>query len=155
MNVSGVQSMAPPPMMMGQPPSAEDLAQKMADSVENGEIDAETLVADLESRFDVDASSIVNEDGSIDVDALTELLSSNEPSASMEAGIGMAPPPPPPPEEGMLSAEELSAKLTEDFGEEAAATVVGEDGEIDFEALKALLDSQASSESGVLIETTA
>ena len=158
MEMSGVQPMGPPPGMGGQkPPSASEMAQHMVEAVENGDIDAETLVENLESRFGEDASAVLAEDGSIDVDALTELLSNFDPANQRgqagEGGQAGAMPPPPPPG-GMMSQEELQAKLTEDFGEDAAAAVFNEDGSLDFEALKELLQSQNSSETGTLLSTS-
>ena len=53
MNVSGMQSMglssmtsAPPP----KPPSSDDLAQKMADSVANGDMTSDDLISDLKNH---------------------------------------------------------------------------------------------------------
>ena len=50
MNISGVSASATLFQKMEQP-SAEDIASQMISAVENGDIDAETLLANLESRF--------------------------------------------------------------------------------------------------------
>ncbi|MFY0676312.1 MAG: hypothetical protein JXR18_03395 [Neptuniibacter sp.] len=155
MEMNGVQPMGPPPGMGGQkPPSAEEMAERMVEAVDSGDIDAETLVENLESRFGEEASAVLAEDGSIDVEALTELLSSFDPANQSGQGEQAGAMPPPPPPGGMIDEEELQAKLAEDFGEEAAAAVFSEDGSLDFEALKELLQSQNSSETGTLLSTS-
>ena len=86
--------------------------------------------------------SIKNEDGTINVEKLDAFLAANgveKPSA----------PPPPPPETGMFGDEQggvdtasLLEKVAEDFGDEAAESIQNEDGSIDFEKLKELLDEK-------------
>lgn len=153
MSITGIQAGGTSMMEMRKPPSPEDLAQQMVNAVEEGSVDAETLVANLTSRFGDDASSVLAEDGSIDVDELTSLLANNAPGNGGEAQ-GMAPPPPPPPQ-GMISSEELQLKLTEEFGEEAVASIFDEDGSVNFDELISLFQSQESSTTGILLDTSA
>ncbi|MDO6515076.1 MULTISPECIES: hypothetical protein [unclassified Neptuniibacter] len=153
MNVTGTQPMGSP-QQMGKPPSADEMALNMVSAVEDGNISAEELVENLESRFGVDASSVLADDGTIDETALTELLSSFDP-ANQAAGAGAMPPPPPPPG-GAVSSEELQAKLTEDYGEDAISAVFNDDGTVNFDELMTLLSSnQGSTETGLLINASA
>lgn len=155
MSINSVQSIGQSQMHeMRKPPSPEEMAERMAQSVEDGDIDLDSLVANLTDRFGEEASGIVAEDGTLNVEALTELLAANAPEGP---GMGGQPPggmgemPPPPPPQGMASPEELEAKLVEEYGEEAASAVFTEDG-IDFEALKSLLTSSEAQETGFLLD---
>lgn len=78
---------------------------------------------------------------------------------SAMGGMGpmQGPPPGPPPSDpveelesaydsGEVDTEELSAKLIEVFGEEAASEVVGEDGTVDFEALTNIIAAERTEE---------
>lgn len=150
MNVTGTQPMGPPPMM-GKPPSAEELTNSMLSAIEEGSLSVEELVENLESRFGVDASSILADDGTVDETALTDLLSNVGP-ANQSAG---AMPPPPPPQGGTVSSEELQAKLTEDFGEDAVSAVFNDDGTVNFDELMTLLSSQDRTETGLVINASA
>jgi len=157
MSINGIQSTSMDSMQqMRKPPSAEEMAGRMAQSVEDGDIDLDTLVENLESRFGEDATTgLIAEDGTLDVTALTDLLAANAPEEGhgKPAG-GMGPPPPPPPsEDSMSSTEELEAKLVEEYGSEAASAIFTEDG-IDFEALTDLLTSGESEETGFLLNVT-
>ncbi|MBU2963875.1 hypothetical protein Q4508_11685 [Amphritea sp. 2_MG-2023] len=157
MSITGIQAGSSSMMGMQKPPSPDELASQMVSAVEEGSIDAETLVANLTSRFGDDASAVLAEDGSIDVDELTTLLANNAPGSGGETQ-GMAPPPPPPPQ-GMVSSEELQLALTEEFGEEAVASIFEDDGTVNFDELISLFQSQDSSSSssttGILLNTTA
>ncbi len=97
----------------------------------------------FEKEFGTEAlDSIQNEDGSINIEKLEAFLE--------EQGIEKpATPPPPSPEMGMFGSpaggmdeESLLQKVAEDFGEEAADEIQNEDGSIDFEKLKELLDAK-------------
>ncbi len=153
MSINGVQSVGQNQMQeMRKPPSPEELAGRMSQSIEDGDIDLDSLVENLTERFGEDASSIVADDGSLDMDALTNLLAENAPQGpggQPQGGMGGMPPPPPP--QGMASTEELETKLLEEYGEEATSAVFTEDG-IDFEALKSLLTSSESQETGFLLD---
>ncbi|RTE66578.1 hypothetical protein EH243_05675 [Amphritea opalescens] len=153
MSIAGIQAGGSSMMGMQKPPSPDELASQMVSAVEEGSIDAETLVANLTSRFGEDAASVLAEDGSIDVDELTSLLSNFDPSKGSEAQ-GMAPPPPPP-SQGMVSSEELQLKLTEEFGEEAVASIFEDDGTVNFDELISLFQSQESTSTGFLLDTSA
>lgn len=153
MSINSVQSIGQSQMQeMRKPPSPEEMAERMAQSVEDGDIDLDSLVANLTDRFGEEASGIVAEDGTLNVEALTELLAANAPEGP--GGMGGQPPggmgemPPP---QGMASPEELEAKLEEEYGEDAASAVFTEDG-IDFEALKSLLTSGEAQETGFLLD---
>ena len=150
MNVTGTQPMGPPPMM-GKPPLAEELTNSMLSAIEEGSWSAEELVENLESRFGVDASRILANDGTVDETVLTDLLSNVGP-ANQSAG---AMPPPPPPQGGTVSSEELQAKLTEDFGEDAVSAVFNDDGTVNFYELMTLLSSQDRTETGLVINASA
>jgi len=150
MNVTGTQSMGPPPMM-GKPPSAEELTNSMLSAIEEGSLSAEELVENLESRFGVDASSILADDGTVDETALTDLLSNVGP-ANQSAG---AMPPPPSPPSGSVSSEELQAQLAEEYGEDAISGIFNDDGTVNFDELVSLLSSQGSTETGLVINTSA
>lgn len=156
MSINSVQSIGQQQMHeMRKPPSPEKIAERMAQSVEDGDIDLDSLVANLTDRFGEEASGIVAEDGTLNVEALTELLAANAPEGP--GGMGGQPPggmgeiPPPPPPQGMASPEELEAKLVQEYGEEAASAVFTKDG-IDFEALKSLLTSGEAQETGFLLD---
>jgi hypothetical protein len=137
--------------MMGKPPSAEELTNSMLSAIEEGSLSAEELVENLESRFGVDASRILANDGTVDETVLTDLLSNVGP-ANQSAG---AMPPPPPPQGGTVSSEELQAKLTEDFGEDAVSAVFNDDGTVNFDELMTLLSSQDRTETGLVINASA
>jgi hypothetical protein len=137
--------------MMGKPPSAEELTNSMLSAIEEGSLSAEELVENLESRFGVDASRILANDGTVDETVLTDLLSNVGP-ANQSAG---AMPPPPPPQGGTVSSEELQAKLTEDFGEDAVSAVFNDDGTVNFYELMTLLSSQDRTETGLVINASA
>lgn len=96
----------------------------------------------FEEEFGTEAlESIQNEDGTINIEKLEAFLE--------EQGIEKPATPPPPPDMGMFGApeggmdeESLLQKVAEDFGAEAAEDIQNEDGSIDFEKLKELLDSK-------------
>jgi len=121
----------------------EERLQSLESAVESGDVDIETVRQQLEDRFGEEAANeVIQEDGSLDIDKLRELIESQSP-----------PPPPPPPMEGQGQASNtvdtaaIEQYLQEQFGE-AADGVVGEDGTINFDKLIALLDEQAESSSG-------
>lgn len=99
----------PPP-----PPSEDEIAERLEAGVESGEIDLETLEARLAETFGSEAGGIVSEDGTVDFEALSSLLVEQREAR-------------------------MQASLAERFGSEAVASVTGEDGEIDHEALRALV----------------
>lgn len=106
---------AQPPM-----PSPDEMLnrgiERLEENVSSGNIDTEELAVKLEERFGEAASGIVGEDGSVDFEALKDLLVQDR-------------------------NEQLKEGLTEKFGEEAAANVFAEDGSINEDALKELLSS--------------
>jgi len=152
MNINSASGMSSSQMMPPKPPEPGEIANNIASRVESGEITVDELVAELENRFGEDAGAIVNDDGSLNVDDLTQLFEQNKPSG-----------PPPPPggsfgaqgqaesssiveqilsniESGELSTEDLTAQLERMFGE-SASSVVEDDGSIDEEALLSLIES--------------
>lgn len=97
------------------PPPGGDPVEQLETAYENGEVDTEELSAKLLEVFGEEAvSSVVSEDGTIDFESLTSLISAER-------------------------SEQMTEDLTEKFGEEAAA-FVSETGEIDHEGLKAYLE---------------
>ncbi|ACT58241.1 hypothetical protein [Hirschia baltica] len=120
MSMSGMSSVSgnrPPPP----PPPAEAVEESVSllqDSIESGEIDTEELSAQLTSQFGTEADGIVSEDGDVDFDALTDLLTKS-------------------------AAEDMQTKLTERFGEDAAS-IVNDSGEVDHEALSALMEANGN-----------
>ena len=110
-------------------------------------MDAAKMLEKFEEKFTAEfgeeaLESIKNEDGTINAEKLDAFLAANgieKPSA----------PPPPPPEMGMfgdesgeVDTESLLEKVAADFGDDAAASIQNEDGSIDFEKLKELLDEK-------------
>ncbi|MDO6562702.1 hypothetical protein Q4488_04830 [Amphritea sp. 1_MG-2023] len=157
MSIGSIQASGSSMMEMAKPISPEEMAQQMVNAVDEGSVDAETLVANLTSRFGDDASTVMAEDGSIDVDELTSLLVNNAPGNGGETQGMAPPPPPPPPSQGMMSSEELQLQLTEEFGEEAVASIFEEDGTVNFDELISLVQSQDGSgtTTGILLNTSA
>jgi len=151
MNINSASGLSSGQMMPPKPPEPGEIASNIASRVESGELTVDELVAELESRFGEDAGAIVNDDGSLNVDELTQLFAENKPSG---------PPPPPPPsgtqeqadsgdiveqilsdiESGELSTEDLTEQLQRMFGD-SASSVVEDDGSIDEDALLSLIES--------------
>ncbi len=133
------------------PPTPEEEAQQLATAVAAGLLTATELQSQLEQRFGTDASSILADDGTLDVSVLTALLSRYAPTNTDSSRTGMLPPPPPPPQ-GMVDRVQLQSVLTDAYGEEAVAGIFNSDGSIDFEQLKNLLQTNAASSSGNLVD---
>ena len=151
MNINAASGLSSSQMMPPKPPEPSEIASNMASRVESGELSVDELVAELESRFGEDAGAIVKEDGSLDVDALTQILE--------EKMASMGPPPRPPGgmgteaqasdivgqiigdiNSGELSISELTEQLEKMFGE-GASDIIDADGSIDQEALTSLIES--------------
>ncbi|MBN3562242.1 hypothetical protein [Aliamphritea spongicola] len=137
----------------GQRPQASDIASRMAEGLESGRIDADAFAERLEQRFGDEAAAAFNEDGSVSVEGLTGLLETAGPPARPDGagagrfggGFGGGRP------EGLASPEKLQASLAATFGDEAAASVLNEDGSINVDQLKSLLgdDLKNAGSSGV------
>ena len=160
MNVSmntSIQGQGRPP-----PPNSEDMATRMASAVANGDIDIEQLQENLSERLGVeDTSSIVAEDGSVDVAELTSLLEANKPGGA--EGGGRPPPPPggggPGGPGGPGGGGGITELLTDILGEEGLEEVTDEDGSYDIDelvtALREQLESTDQSTSGNLLDLVA
>jgi len=124
-------------------PNSEQMASRMAKSVASGDISIEQLQENITDRLGVeDTSSIVADDGSVDVSELAELLSANQPSAE-----GGRPPPPPgggggPGGPGGAGGGDMTQLLTEIIGEEGLDEVTEDDGSYDVDALVTALRDQ-------------
>jgi hypothetical protein len=157
MNVSmntSIQGQGRPP-----PPNSEDMATRMASAVSNGDIDIEQLQENLTERLGVeDTSSIIAEDGSVDVAELTSLLEANKPGGAEGGGR-----PPPPPggggPGGPGGGAGITELLTDILGEEGLEEVTEEDGSYDIDelviALREQLESTDQSTSGNLLDLVA
>lgn len=157
MNVSmntSIQGQGRPP-----PPNSEDMATRMASAVSNGDIDIEQLQENLTERLGVeDTSSIIAEDGSVDVAELTSLLDANKPGGAEGGGR-----PPPPPggggPGGPGGGAGITELLTDILGEEGLEEVTEEDGSYDIDelviALREQLESTDQSTSGNLLDLVA
>lgn len=157
MNVSmntSIQGQGRPP-----PPNSEDMATRMASAVSNGDIDIEQLQKNLTERLGVeDTSSIIAEDGSVDVAELTSLLEANKPGGAEGGGR-----PPPPPggggPGGPGGGAGITELLTDILGEEGLEEVTEEDGSYDIDelviALREQLESTDQSTSGNLLDLVA
>ncbi len=75
------------------PPSSEDIAAKMTDALESGNVDGAEIQSRLSERFGEDADGILQEDGSLDTDKLASLLDANRPDVSggKPPGVGGKP----------------------------------------------------------------
>ena len=153
MNTS-IQGQGRPP-----PPNSEDMATRMASAVSNGDIDIEQLQENLTERLGVeDTSSIIAEDGSVDVAELTSLLEANKPGGAEGGGR-----PPPPPggggPGGPGGGAGITELLTDILGEEGLEEVTEEDGSYDIDelviALREQLESTDQSTSGNLLDLVA
>ena len=134
----------------------------MASAVSNGDIDIEQLQENLTERLGVeDTSSIVAEDGSVDVAELTSLLEANKPGGA--EGGGRPPPPPggggPGGPGGPGGGGGITELLTDILGEEGLEEVTDEDGSYDIDelvtALREQLESTDQSTSGNLLDLVA
>ena len=153
-SVQGAQGRPPPP-------NSEDMATRMASAVANGDIDIEQLQENLTERLGVeDTSSIVAEDGSVDVTELASMLEANKPSGA-EGGR-----PPPPPggggqggPGGAGGGSDITELLTGILGEEGLEEVTEEDGSYDVDelvtALREQLEATDQSTSGNLLDLVA
>lgn len=160
MNVSmqGVQGQGQ--MQRPQPPSSDQMASNMASAVSNGDITIEELQENLSERLDVeDTSSIVAEDGTVDVEELSSLLEANKPSGA-EGGR----PPPPPGGGGQggpggAGGSDMTELLTSILGEEGLEEVTEDDGSYDVDelvtALRDQLEATDQSTSGNLLDLVA
>ncbi len=152
-------------MQSHSPPKSEDLATRMASAVANGDIDIEQLQENLSERLGVeDTSSIVAEDGSVDVEALSELLELNKPTHGGGANGPGGPggpggPPPGGGKGGPGGASGVTELLTEILGEEGLEEATEEDGSYDIDALVTALREQLEvndqSASGNLLQLVA
>ncbi len=147
--------------MPGGPPKSEDLANRMAQSVANGDVSVEQLQKNISDRLKIeDTSSIVAEDGSLDVEALTELLEINKPSGAGGPPPG-GPPPGGPPPGGTNSADgsNLTELLSGILGDDALEEVTEDDGSYDVEsllvALQEKLEATDQSSTGNLVDMLA
>lgn len=110
-------------------PKPTDIAADLATRVERGEIDPAKFAERLEGRYGDRASGVVREDGSVDVKSLSALLESSAPAPRRKPGAV------PPPQEQSQQREVLQTQLIDEFGRDAAAKVIGNDGKVDFSAL--------------------
>jgi len=121
----------------------EQKKQEIQDAVESGEISVDDFKAKMVNDFGTAVEEAFNEDGTVDFDKLDQIIEEQRGSMS---GTPSVPPPGPPPSDGMqqqsykIDSESLQSKLIDDFGEEAEG-IVSEDGTIDYEKLKELLDN--------------
>lgn len=154
MNTSVQGQGGPPP-----PPKSEDMAKSMASAVANGDIDIEQLQENLSDRLGVeDTSSIVAEDGGVDVAELASLLEANKPGGTEGGGR-----PPPPPggggPGGPSGGSDITELLTSILGEEGLEEVTEEDGSYDVDelvtALREQLESTEQSTTGNLLDLVA
>lgn len=125
----------------------EQKKQEIQDAVESGKIDVDDFKAKMVEDFGDAVKAAFNEDGSVDFDKLDEII--EEQMGSMSGSPPGGPPPGPPPSGGSqesykIDSETLQSKLIEDFGEEAEG-IVQDDGSIDYEKLKELLDTNLGS----------
>ncbi len=131
MNISGINSSQMP--MRGQGPSPEERMNKLVEKIESGDIDTDKLQERLSERFGEDATGIVADDGSVNIDGLKELFANNAPQGGPPPhGQGGMPPPPPPQGGEAASFEE---NLIEMLGEETVSGLKDENGQFDFQAL--------------------
>ena len=130
------------------------MEQKRAElekAVESGAIDTDELQEKLQAQFGDAVNEAFGEDGSVDFEKLDEIIQSQmgQVGQGMPPGgmPGMSGPPPggPPPDGGQLDPEEMQAKLTSIFGEDAEG-IVSEDGEIDSERLQELIEENKNSD---------
>ena len=105
----------PPP-----PPKDEDSVDSLEQGLGSGVIDLETLLARLSETFGTDASGIVSDSGDIDFDSLSEMLADAREAQKQQRD------------------DRLVTDLTDRFGEEAALSVLDENGDIDHETVRAL-----------------
>jgi len=152
MNINAASGTGTSQMMPPKPPEPGEIASNIASRVESGEITVDELVAQLESQFGEDAGAIVNEDGSLNIDQLTQLF---------EQGRADMPPPPPGGggaaqeqaassdiveqilsdiESGELSTADLTEQLERMFGD-SASSVLADDGSVDEDALLSLIEA--------------
>lgn len=137
------------------PPDSDQLAARMASSVVNGDISVEELQSHLTERLGIeDTSEIVDADGNLDVNKLSELLEDHRPQGPGGMGGAGGPPPPPP---GKI--EDTATVLTEALGADTVASATNEDGSLDMDTLLAALQSalseQGDSAVGNLIDVSA
>ena len=143
-------------MKMGRPPSSSDMANKIANGIESGKLDADKVASRLESRFGEAAKSVIKDDGSVNVDELTTLIEDNRPNISgfnmgfqgtMPGMAGMGNSPFADElvtqileqlDSGELDTDTLSQRLENNFGEDAQGIIT--EGSIDESALSALLE---------------
>lgn len=134
------------------PPSSDQMAARMANAVENGDIDIEQLQANLSERLGVeDTSSIVAEDGQVNGAALAELLEQNMPAGGPGGPGGPSGPPPggpppggPPPSGESSEESTVDELLTEILSEEELEELTEADGSYDMDALVTALREQLS-----------
>lgn len=123
----------------------EKLEQKIQQDLNSGTISSSELQQKLTARFGDAANGVVQSDGTVDFAKLTSLLESAKPSGSTGSGT--------PPsaadmvakiksdiDSGTITASDLQAKLTADFGD-AANGIVGSDGTVDYSKLQTLLEN--------------
>ena len=115
-------------------PSFEGIKSKIA----SGEIDTEKLKSKIADQFGDDiANSVFEQDGTINFDKLSELPKkrSNEkvsPSEHLDSGSV----------QGKFDIEKFKVNIKNQFGEEAASEIIGEDGSINFNKLLELKSDQ-------------
>lgn len=139
----------PPPGGMGGPPEASDIAEQIVSDIDSGELTLAELTEQLEKMFGEGASDVIEEDGSIDQQALISLIESGSNSA----------PPPQQGLQGVTSTEQLLSQLQQEFGEEATDSVFNEDGSVDFDELIELIggafgQGSGSSHPGLLLNVS-
>lgn len=109
-------------------PQPKDIAADLATRVEKGEIDAGKFAERLQDRYGERAIGIVRNDGSVDVKGLSALLESSAPAPRRNPGDPASP-------AKLQDQEILQTQLINEFGNDAAAKVIGTDGKVDFNAL--------------------
>lgn len=109
-------------------PQPKDIAADLATRVERGEIDAGKFAERLQGRYGERAVGIVRDDGSVDVKGLSALLESSAPAPRRRPGM-------PASYNNPQDQEILQTQLINEFGNDAAAKVIGTDGKVDFSAL--------------------
>lgn len=123
----------------------EQKKKEIQDAVESGEISVEDFKAKMVEDFGDAVEEAFAEDGTVDFEKLDEIIEEQRGSANGVPPSGPPPGGPPPERSTPIDAESLQSKLIEDFGEEAEG-IVSDDGTIDYEKLKELLDSKMGSQ---------
>ena len=108
--------------MKSMPPSTEETASRPEPGPRSGKAGREEFQARLNDRFGADASGLVSESGEVDMSAVVDRLQQDR-ADRVNARTA-----------------KLTENITRMFGEEAAATLIGEDGRLDRAALAGFME---------------